>query len=196
MIMLHILTEELSCKKILEALLPKVLPGDVHYRIYPHQGREDLKKALNNTVPHLSKTPDARIVVLHDQDQHNCKKLKKELLQILESKCLSPFLICIVCRELENWYLGDLEALKNAYPRFKVEKYQSKKILRNIDRIQNAPQLILSIVPELSNRKTLPKLEIAEKIADHLSLEKNKSVSFNYFFKGLQKLLMMNQYEL
>ncbi len=196
MIMLHILTEELSCKKVLDALLPKVLPENVHYRIYPHQGREDLKKALNNTGPHLSKTPDARIVVLHDQDQHNCKKLKKELLQILKAKCVSPFLICIVYRELENWYLGDLQALKGAYPRFKAGKYQSKKILRNIDRIQNAPQLILSMVPELSNRKTLPKLEIAEKIAGHLSLEKNKSVSFNYFFKGLQKLLMMNQHEL
>ena len=42
---LHVFTEEASARNVFESILPRLLPQDVNYRIYSHQGKQDLEKA-------------------------------------------------------------------------------------------------------------------------------------------------------
>ena len=185
---LHILTEEPSIKIVLDVLLPKLLPTDVYFRVYPHQGKQELEKALRSIVPTLSRIPGSRILIVRDKDGHDCRILKQELVKIVALTCQSPYRVRIVCRELEAWYLGDMDAVQEAYPRFKADNHRNKQLFRDVDSLSNPVQILLQHIPDYEGRKNLPKLETAERIAPHLIIERNQSVSFQQFIRAVQQL--------
>ncbi|TAE49129.1 MAG: DUF4276 family protein [Cytophagales bacterium] len=95
-------------------------------------------------------------------------------------------LIRIVCRELESWYLGDMQAIQQAYPSFKLDKYTNKKKFREPDIMNNAAEEIEKILPEFK------KINSAKLISQYLDVvnglkNKNKSESYKQFIKGVQK---------
>lgn len=73
---LHIFTEEPSAKKVFDIILPKLLPQNVSYRVYPHQGKQDLGKALKDSVPTISKIPGSKIIITRDHDSSDCKQVR------------------------------------------------------------------------------------------------------------------------
>ena len=75
------LVEEPSMKWVLEALLPKILREDVRYFIIPHEGKGDLIKSIPTKLKGWN-LPDTKFVIVHDQDDQDCKKLKTELITI------------------------------------------------------------------------------------------------------------------
>jgi hypothetical protein len=189
---LYIFVEELSAKRVLDVVIPKIIPQNVSFQVYPHQGKEDLERAINTTVPSISRIPGARILIARDQDSGDCKRVKQRIKSIIQGKSSAPTLIRIVCRELEAWYLGDLNAVSQAYPRVKPQHYLNKADFRNVDLIQNADELLLSIIPEYNNINTLPKLEVAENVSPFLDVKNNSSTSFQNFVSGVDKLLAMS----
>ena len=187
---LHVFTEEPSAKNVFEILLPKLLPENTSFRIYPHQGKQDLEKALKHTVPSISKVPGSKILITRDQDSSNCIDVKKSMDAILALNCSCEYYIRIVCKELEAWFLGDLNAVRSAYPRFKPEQHQEKADFRNVDMITNPNLYLLRIIPEYLGRDSLPKLEVSESIAPFLNLDGNTSTSFNHTISAIKKLLV------
>jgi len=183
---IHIFTEEPSIKNVFEAILPKILPDNIFFRVYPHQGKQDLEKALRSTLPSISKIPGSKILITRDQDDTDCVKLKKELRDIVEDNCACEFSIRIICKELESWFLGDMDAIEQAYPRFKASHYVNKAEYRNVDKIQTPNKQLLKLIPEYSNRLTLPKLETSANIAQHMDLDGNTSESFNHTIRILR----------
>ncbi len=186
---LHIFTEETSAKNVFEVLLPKILPESIFFRIYPHQGKQDLEHALKTSLPSISRIPGAKILITRDQDSSDCKEVKAEILELVGENCRCDFLIRIVCKELESWFLGDLEAVKYAYPRFKPEQYVNDALFRNVDKIANPDQTLLRIIPELKNHETLPKLAVSEAIAPYLNITSNVSRSFNQTLLAINTLV-------
>lgn len=190
---LHVFVEELSAKIVLDTLIPKIIPNGVYYHVHSHQGKQDLESAIKKTIPSISKIPGAFILIVRDQDNEDCKKVKQNIINILTDKAVvAPTLIRIVCRELESWFLGDLNAVSKAYPRLNIKHHINKAEFRQVDMLQNTDKVLLSIIPEFSDREYLPKLEVAESIAPHLDLSCNSSESFNQFIKGVVKLLQAN----
>lgn len=189
MMTLHIFTEELSIKKVFDQILPKILPNNVFYRVYPHQGKQDLERALVKTLPSISKIPGSKILVTRDQDHNDCIEVKKQILDLIKDKCQCEFSIRIVCKELESWFLGDMKAIEAAYPRFKANQYINKSEYRIIDKISYPNTILLKIIPEYRDRDTLPKLEAAENISQYLDTTINKSDSFNHTIKAITKLI-------
>ena len=104
----------------------------------------------------------------------------KQFLQDLVKPFGKEVLIRIACRELEAWYLGDLAAVSKAYGR-DVSRLSKQRKYRNPDAIGN---------PKEELRKLFPKhqqLDGARKIAVHMDIEHNTSVSFNQFILGVKK---------
>ena len=157
-------------------------------RIYSHQGKQDLERALQTTLPVISKKQGARILVTRDQDSDNCRALKKKLQDLIAGQCACVYKIRIVCRELECWMLGDMEAIAKAYPRFKPEQYQHKTDFREVDLIADAPERLLRMIPELKENKSLPKISFAKNVAHHMTLDDNTSVSFKHFVAAIRQL--------
>jgi hypothetical protein len=189
MTVIHIFTEEPSAKKVFDHILPKLLPENTSFRVYPHQGKQDLEKALRDSVPSISKMPGSKILITRDQDNDDCVLVKKTIKERIDFNCNCDYKIRIVCRELESWFLGDLKAIKKAYPRFSPEHYQHKADIRNVDNIVSPNKYLLKIIPEFKSQTTLPKLEVADSIAPHLGIESNQSKSFNQMVNAIKELL-------
>lgn len=186
---IYIFTEEPSIKIVFEVILKEILPTNVSYVIYSHQGKQDLEKALRTTLPTISKIPGAKILITRDQDNEDCKVLKNRLLNIVKGNCTCDFRIRIICRELEAWFLGDLAAISKAYPRFKAKSISEKTILRNVDTVSQPNKYLLKQIPEFSKRSSLPKLEVAEAISKNMIIEGNKSESFNQTMQAIKELV-------
>lgn len=186
---LHVFTEEPSAKNVFEIILPKILPADVSYRVYPHQGKQDLEKALRSTVPSISRISGSKILITRDQDSGDCVDIKNLMFEVLKENCQCDFFIRIICRELESWFLGDLLAVQLAYPRFKPDQYQNKADFRNVDKISHPNKYLLKIIPEYSDRENLPKLEVSETIAPFLDFARNSSSSFKHTISAINYLI-------
>ncbi|EGJ29996.1 MULTISPECIES: DUF4276 family protein [Moorena] len=181
--------EEPSMKNVLDQLLPQIIPNEITYICITHQGKQDLWKSIPKKIQAFQYSPDTRFIIVHDQDSHDCKKLKSELLEICQTAGKSKnVMIRIICHELESWFLGDLAAVEKAY-RMKpdsLSKQQSKQKYRNPDQLDSAKQELKRLVKEY-----YPGTH-SKKIAPHLSLTDNTSHSFQVFIKGIKHLLSVS----
>lgn len=182
---IEILLEERSMKEVLEVLLPKILPTEWvlngNYFLRPHEGKGDLKKSIPNKVKVFSNWHEpAGIIILQDQDSSDCRSLKNELSELCKSNGSCKHLIRIVCRELEAWYLADMEAIQKAYPKFQKDKYENKSLFRNPE-ICNASNELAKILPEFQ------KVGSAKAIAPYLMVGNSKAESFRQFVTGTIK---------
>jgi len=187
MIRLEFLLEELSMESFLKGFLPKILPNgyvyNQNYFLHPHQGKSDLLRSISRKI-RIDYGETTAFIILHDQDSNNCMDLKNRINNICQAHCKkgNRYLIRIVCRELESWYLGDLDAVEKAFPRFKAVKYKNKTKFRNPDSI-NAADEIIKLIPEFQKNRG------AKLISQYMDINfNNKSNSFNHFVSGLQKI--------
>lgn len=173
------LLEERSMKELLDILLPKILPASVEFRTIPHSGKSDLQYSIPRKLRAWNE-PDVKFIIIQDQDSADCKKLKASLINI----CVptgKEFLIRIACRELESWYFGDLEAVSAAYKK-DLKKYIVKSKYRNPDDIVNPKEELRKLLPEHQQ------IVGARKIGPFMDIERNTSVSFQFFVSGVRKL--------
>jgi hypothetical protein len=189
---LEILVEEPSMKAFLEVLLPRLLPSGyqlgANVFIRPHQGKQDLMKSIPRKARAYAYYYGSklRLLILHDQDSNDCRPLKAKILEQIPGDVPYPVLVRIPCRELENWYLGDLTAIEQAYPPFQASAYQQKRKYRS-DRVGqlNGYDELKKLVPQFQ------KIDGARRIAPwmHVTVGHNRSRSFGHFLTGLSRLL-------
>ena len=180
------LLEEPSIENVLEQLLPQIIPPEIRYICISHQGKQDLTKSIPVKIRAFQSNPTTKFVIVHDQDSHDCKQLKAELLKICQNAGKSDILIRIICHELESWFLGDLTAVEKAYqlkPQ-SLSKKQNQNKFRNPDQLNSAKQELQKLVNEYYAGTH------SKKIAPHLSLTENTSHSFHIFLDGVKNLII------
>ncbi len=178
--MIVFLLEEPSMKALLDILLPKILPENVGYKTIAHSGKSDLQESIPRKLK-AWRQPDTKFVIVQDQDSGDCVKIKQALSE-LAGPAGREALVRIVCRELEAWYFGDLQAVSRAYHK-DVTALREKSKYRNPDAIGN---------PKEELRKLFPghqQIDGARRIAAHMNIENNRSGSFRQFVSGVLKLI-------
>jgi len=120
---------------------------------------------------------------LRDKDSADCVEVKQRLTQICESAGRSDTLVRIACHELESWYLGDLAAVATAIGPDSIVRQQMGCRFRDPDRLANPFQELKRLAPEYQ------KVSGSRAIAPCLSIENNRSTSFNVFVSGIQRLI-------
>ena len=176
------LVEEPSMKEFLKVILPKVIPDNVLYTIIHHEGKQDLEKSIPKKLRAFQQ-PETRFVVLIDQDSNDCLLLKNRLLELCQEGGRDNCLVRIVCHELESWFLGDLEAVGQAYNVNNLARRQREAKFRQPDRLSNPAQVLKLLVPQYQ------KISGARAVSKHMKLSENGSHSFSVFLKGLQKVV-------
>ncbi len=179
--MIVLLTEEPSMARLLEIIIPKLWPGSVQgwdWIVLPHEGKSDLERSIpkrmagwNYRSPHF--------VILRDNDGADCYAIKKKLCDLAVGSN-KPFHVRIVCQELESWLLGDLAAVKCAYPRTAV---RNKAKFRDPDRLTNASQELGRLI------NVQGKIARAKNIGRHFDLGNNTSRSFNNFIETFVRVV-------
>lgn len=176
------LLEEPSARRLLEELLPRILPADVHLRFIVFQGKQDLEKGMARKL-RAWQTPNSKFVVLRDQDTDNCKNVKA----LLQQKCVeggkTDALVRVACRELEAWILGDLTAFALEFDVPRAAKLKNKGKFANPDHLTKPVDELRKLYP------LYQKVDGARRMGKVLDRERNQSASFRNFCDGVSRLV-------
>lgn len=211
---IEILIEDSSGEQLLEYLLPRILgdQGSPHtWRVFSYRGigripqglqtvADPSKRILLDQLPRIlggyGKTPgiDA-VVVIVDSDRRDCRQFLTELRAVVAA-CPQPpnTLFRLAIEEMEAWYMGDRNALMQAYPKAKtlvLDRYVQDSVCGTWEVLADA------VYPGGSNaiaiagwpRPGQVKHEWANTIGPRMSIDNNSSPSFVKFRDGLRRLI-------
>lgn len=211
------LVEDLSGKKALDILVPKILDNDHSFSTKAYKGIGRIPKGLSsNSEPKrrilLDQLPrllqgygqtfanypagySAVVFVICDLDDRCLSAFRDELLSLL-SKCTPApeTRFCIAIEEGEAWFLGDLNAIKNAYPQAKMSllrNYSSDSICGTWETMADALYPGGSTALKALGWKIVgqEKSFWAEQISPNMDIEQNDSASFCYFRDKIKSII-------
>lgn len=177
------LVEEPSMADFLDGILPRFFP-QLQFQCVPHRGKRDLAQSISRKLK-AWREPGVRFVVMQDQDSGDCYGIKGTLVELCRSARRPDTSVRIVCRELEAWYVGDIDALSEAFPQTKeaaLRKLRGARF-RNPDAVVQPAKALAELIPNFQ------KLKGARSMAKVISRDNNRSRSFQVFIDGVQKLL-------
>lgn len=202
--MLEVLVEEPSMRVVVEAVLPDIV-DEVPFAVRTFNGKDDLLRQLRDRLQGYAAWAQAAglgVIVLVDRDSDDCRRLKQRLAAVAPAgAALSVFsaarpnaggrvLPRVVCEELEAWFLGDIPALRAAYPRVPASVAERARF-RDPDGVRGGTWEALEGLLQQAGYHAggLPKYECAKAVAPHLNVEENRSVSFRHFRDGVRRLV-------
>lgn len=174
--------EEPSAKEMLKGLLPRLLPVDVTAQYVVFEGKQDLEKRLPMRLKAWLQ-PDAKFIVMRDQDNGNCVTIKQNLLDKCTASGKPESLVRIACHELETFYLGDLNAVVLAIGPASIGKLQNKAKFKKPDRLANPSEELKKLAPSYQ------KVSGSRAIGPLLDINNNQSNSFNALINGVKRLV-------
>ncbi len=210
----EILVEDKSGKVALDILVPKIIGKEHKFRViafkgighFPKNERDGvalLTHKLLNDLPHLliayGKTKqyqkkEAVVIVICDLDGKCLKNFHNDLIALLNSCNIHPETrFCIAVEEGEAWFLGDIAAIKHAYPNAKdaiLKSYSNDSICGTWEKLADALYRGGSESLKIQGWQAVGKEKSiwAEKISPHMTIEDNKSPSFNYFVRKIREI--------
>jgi len=173
--------EEPSAEEMLRGILPKLIPADVTPRFIVFEGKQDLERQLVKRLRGY-RHPNALFVVMRDQDtQANCKEIKRNLQKLCNQAGRRNVLIRIACRELESFYLADLQAVERGLDLSRIASQQQTRKYRNPDQIDSAKEELKKLT-----RSEYQQVAGSRAIAPHLDLKNARSRSFHNLVLGIK----------
>lgn len=213
----EVLVEDQSGKKSLDILIPKIIGNEHTFAVHPYKGigripknlgasSDARKRILLDQLPRLlrgyGKTfdnyPDdypAAVILVCDLDDKCLKAFREELYDILDACNPRPETsFCIAIEEGEAWFLGDIQAVKSAYPKAKdavLNRYVNDSICGTWEKLADAVYPGGAAVLSSKGWQVVgaEKSEWSEKITLHMDLDGNASPSFGYFRTKLLELI-------
>ncbi len=212
----EILVEDISGKTALDIIVPKIIGNQHTFNIHSYRGIGRIPQGLRSTsdpqkrilldrLPQLiqgyGKTfagypldYSAVLIIICDLDDRCLSNFRRELLDLVD-KCNSKpeTHFCIAIEEGEAWYLGDLAAVKAAYPKAKdtiLNSYTSDNICGTWEKLADA--LFVGGhqgLTKLGRQKIGEEKSVwAKKISPNMDVDQNQSPSFCYFRNKLRYL--------
>lgn len=208
----EVLVEDISGKAALEILLPKILEAENSFRIHSYKGigsipkdlkpkSDPIKRILLNQLPKLiqgygktlSSFP-AVLIIVCDLDARDKNLFLKELNDCLEKCEAKPeTYFCLAIEEGEAWLLGDIHAIKAAYPKAKdavLNSYVNDSICGTWEKLADAifpggSKKLASMGWQVIGKE---KSDWATKISPHMNVENNHSPSFCFLRDTLSSI--------
>lgn len=207
----EILVEDISGKAALDILVPKMIGDQDTFKVIPYKGvgriprnlqsaidsskrqlLENLPKLLRGYSKSYTNFP-AVVFVICDLDKKCLKSFREEILNaIMNCDPCPETCLCIAIEEGEAWLLGDIPAIKKAYPKVKnsvLNSYSNDEICGTWERLADA--IYIGGSQKLSGLgwQTIgaEKSAWAINIAPHMDVDNNCSPSFNYLLGKMQK---------
>lgn len=168
-------------KALLDGLLPRLFP-DLPFLCVPHEGKQDLEQSVPRKL-RAWREPGVRFVVLRDNDGGDCTALKERLQGLCSGGGRNDTLVRIACQELEAWYLGDPDALSEAFHQENLRGIGNRARFRDPDAVTRPSDELERLAPAFQ------KVSGARMMAQHLSRERNRSRSFQVTFDGIARVV-------
>lgn len=213
----EILIEDQSGKKALDTLMPKFIGSEHTFKVHSYKGigriprnlsgKADASKRIlltqlpkllrgyGNTFFYYPEDYPAVVILICDLDDKCLKDFREELYAILNACVLKPETrFCIAIEEGEAWFLGDIPALKKAYPKAKdtvLNTYANDSICGTWEKLADAifPGGSAALSTNGWQAIGAEKTVWAEKITPHMDVNNNASPSFGYLRKKILELI-------
>ena len=210
----EILVEDQSGKKALDILIPKITGNQHKFKVRFYQGIGHIPKNLTNPInvntnlllnqlpmqlraygKSYANDPTKVVIVVCDLDNNCLKTFRQELFRVLNACNPRPETrFCVAIEEGEAWLLGDISAIKTAYPKAKdnvLNNYKNDSICGTWELLADAifpgGSYALGKKPWYVIGKE--KSAWAEKITPEMNVEQNASPSFRYFRDKIRELI-------
>ena len=210
----EILVEDQSGKKLLDEIVPKMIGAEDSARVISYRGigrlPKDLKPAtdprkriLLDQLPRLLRGYGqwfagsgyaATVIVVCDLDDRCLKAFRTELVEVLDACAPRPRArFCFAIEEGEAWLLGDLAAVRKAYPRARVailDAYENDSICGTWEVLADAvyPGGASALSSKGRQAVGMEKSRWAESISPLMEIGSNRSPSFRYFRETVRSL--------
>jgi len=212
----EILVEDQSGKKSLSLLVPKVIGTGHTFHVHAYKGIGRIPRNLGNNanaskrilldqLPRLLRgygntfanyldDYPAAVILVCDLDDKCLKAFYQKLVLILDACNPKPETrFCIAIEEGEAWFLGDIRAIKAAYPRAKdnvLNAYVNDSICGTWECLADAvfPGGSQALLANGWQAVGLEKSRWAEQITPHMDFDHNRSPSFGHFIEKLRGL--------
>jgi hypothetical protein len=211
----EVYVEDLSGKTALEVLLPRIIGPEHAYNIHGYKGLGRLPKNLRahanpasqqllDKLPAILRAHGKAyatspqhypVIVVCDLDDNCRRAFRRELLSVLDACDTKPHTVfCLAVEEGEAWLLGDLAAIKAAYPKAKnavLDSYSNDVVCGTWELLADAlyPGGAKALKKKGFGVAGEQKRRWAEAITPHMDIEQNNSPSFCYFRDKLRQLL-------
>ena len=212
----EVLVEDASGKAALDILVPKIIGGQHTFRVRAYKGIGRIPRNLTSSanashrllldqLPRLLRGYgrtfagyaagyESAVIVVCDLDDKCLKAFRQELFAVLNACNPKPETrFCIAIEEGEAWLLGDLPAIRAAYPGAVINllnRYENDSICGTWERLADA--LYNGGSSELKNKGWQAvgreKSSWSQNIAPLMDVDNNASPSFRYFQGKLREL--------
>ncbi len=212
----EILVEDRSGEKMLDLLIKRMIRESDTFRIHPYKGigripgnmrdvADPSKRMLLTSLPKLLKGYGrtysensveyrAVVIVVCDLDDKNEQTFRVELQQVLDSCNPRPEArFCLAVEEGEAWLLGDLEAVRLAFPTAKnavLTAYENDSICGTWEILADAVYKggARTLIKGGFGAVGAEKAKWASEITPHMNVNRNVSPSFCAFRNEIQRL--------
>ena len=208
----EILVEDQSGKRALDILVPNIIAGSHTFNTIYYKGIGRIPKCLEtstnirarlllNQLPALLRgygktyaNSSAAVIVVCDLDNNCLKTFRQDLFAVLHACNPKPDTrFCIAIEEGEAWLLGDIPAIKAAYPQARdavLNGYVNDSICGTWELLADAvfPGGSKALAGRGGQAVGKEKSVWAKKIAPLMDVENNASPSFQYFREKLRAL--------
>jgi hypothetical protein len=212
----EILVEDISGKAALEILIPKIISDEHTFNIHAYKGvgrippgltpsSDPKRRILLDQIPKLIQgygntfagyppSYHAALVIICDLDERCLSNFRRELLDCVDKCVIKPeTYFCIAIEEGEAWYLGDIDAIKTAYPNVRghvLNSYVNDSICGTWEKLAdaifpNGAQGLSRLGWQAVGKE---KMAWATNISPHMNVDINQSPSFCYFREKLRSL--------
>jgi hypothetical protein len=216
MMHLEVLVEDQSGKRMLDAIIPKILHGSHTFRVHAYKGvgripkglkpkSDPAKRILLDQLPRLlqgygeafSKYPkgySAHVAVVCDLDDRNLEAFSRQLRKTLEQCRNKPSTeFCLAIEEGEAWLLGDRTAVGAAYPKANrkvLDAYVNDSICGTWETLANAvyPGGVVALRQNGWQAVGHEKYKWADAISPKIDITRSASPSFMNFSDRLEKI--------
>lgn len=166
-------------KVLLDILLPRFFP-QLPFLCVAHEGKHDLEKSIPRKLRGWN-VPGDRFFIVRDNDNGDCAALKARLVGLCKTSCREDTVVRIACQELEAWYLGDLDALAEAFEDDGLRDLGRKERFRNPDTAVGPAGALAEEIPAFQ------KVSGARRMAAAMRREGNRSRSYQVFFDAVER---------
>ena len=158
----------------------------------------DLPMYMKGFSKVLQSMKAAALIVVLDNDKRDVNQFRQELDEVaIANKVSCDYVFCIAVKEMEAWLLGDIEAIKEAYPDARtqyIRRYQQDAICETWEVLADIvyPHGLAKLKKKAGGSYSeigRAKCEWADKIGSCLRLHENISPSYQYFICELEKRL-------
>lgn len=212
----EVLVEDRSGKAALDILVPKIIGAGHTFRVLAYKGIGRIPRNLTGTagagnrlllqqLPRLLRgygkafagyagSYEAAVVVVCDLDDRCLKAFRQELFAVLNACNPRPETrFCVVIEEGEAWLLGDIAAVKAAFPTAKdriLNRYRNDSVCGTWELLADAvyPGGADGLFSKGYQAVGREKTRWSETIAPLMNVDANASPSFQYFRSKVREL--------